>query len=96
MTSIDGKKTEKVFPPGDQFASELIYFSDCVIRDQAPEPSGKEGLADARVINAIYESAKIGRAVRIKPVPGENRDDGHGRNLESGQVLDSVGHVCVL
>ena len=93
MTSIDGKKTEKIFPPGDQFASELIYFSDCVIRDQAPEPSGKEGLADVRVINAIYESAKIGRAVRIKR---ENRHDGHGRNLELGQVLDSVGHVCVL
>ncbi len=75
VTTIDGKKTEKIFKPGDQFAPELIYFSDCIIHDRAPEPSGKEGLADVRVINAIYESAEIGRAVRIEPVPKKRRPD---------------------
>jgi glucose-fructose oxidoreductase len=95
VTSIDGKKTEKIFFPGDQFASELIYFSDCVIRDQAPEPSGKEGLADVRVINVIYESAKVGHAVKIEPVP-EKADHGHGGNGKLRHLLDSVGHVCVL
>src|SRR5881394_696954 len=65
VTTIGEKKTEKIFKPGDQFAPELIYFSDCIIHDRAPEPSGSEGLADVRVINAIYESAEIGRAVRI-------------------------------
>jgi hypothetical protein len=54
---------------------ELIYFSDCIIHDRAPEPSGKEGLADIRVINAIYESAEIGRAVRIEPAPKKRRPD---------------------
>ena len=53
--SIDGKETEKIFKPTDQFAPELIYFSDCILHDRAPEPSGNEGLADVRVINAIYE-----------------------------------------
>jgi predicted dehydrogenase len=75
VTIIDGKTTEKVFEPGDQFAPELIYFSDCILHDRAPEPSGKEGLADVRVINAIYESAEIGRAVRIEPVPKKRRPD---------------------
>jgi len=75
VTTIEGKESDKNFKPGDQFAPELIYFSDCIIRDRAPEPSGTEGLADVRVINAIYESAEIGRAVRIEPVPKKRRPD---------------------
>ena len=75
VTMVDGKKSEKIFKPGDQFAPELIYFSDCIIHDRAPEPSGNEGLADVRVINAIYESAEIGRAVRTEPVPKKRRPD---------------------
>jgi len=61
--------------PGDQFAPELIYFSDCIIHDRVPEPPGNEGLADVIVINAIYESAEIGRAVRIEAVPKKRRPD---------------------
>jgi predicted dehydrogenase len=75
VTTIDGKRTDKTFKPGDQFAPELIYFSDCIIHERAPEPSGHEGLADVRVINAIYESAEIGRAIRIEPVPKKRRPD---------------------
>jgi glucose-fructose oxidoreductase len=45
------------------------------MHDRTPEPSGREGLADVRVINAIYESAEIGRAVRIEPVPKKRRPD---------------------
>lgn len=75
IATVDGKKNEKIFKPGDQFAPELIYFSDCIIHDRAPEPSGKEGLADVRVINAIYESAEIGRAVQIEPVPKKRRPE---------------------
>src|SRR5947207_12418237 len=74
-TMICGKKSEKIFTPGDQFAPELIYFSNCIIHDQTPAPSGREGLADVRVINAIYEAAEIGRAVRIEPVPKKRRPD---------------------
>ena len=75
VTTIGEKQTEKTFKPGDQFAPELIYFSDCIIHDRAPEPSGNEGLADVRIINAIYESAEIGRAVRVEPVPKKRRPD---------------------
>jgi len=41
----------------------------------SPEPSGQQGLADVRVINTLYESAEIGRAVRIEPVPKKGRPD---------------------
>jgi predicted dehydrogenase len=73
VTTIDGKKSQKMFKPGDQFAPELIYFSDCIINDRVPEPSGKEGLADVRVINALYESAEIGQPVKIEQVPKRRR-----------------------
>ena len=73
ITTIGGKRTQKTFTPGDQFAAELIYFSDCIIHDRTPGPSGDEGLADVHVINAIYESAEIGHAVRIEPVPKKRR-----------------------
>jgi glucose-fructose oxidoreductase len=68
MVTIEGERTERVFKAGDQFAPELIYFSDCILNDRAPEPSGREGLADVRVINAIYESATTRRSVKVEPV----------------------------
>jgi glucose-fructose oxidoreductase len=62
---IDGKKTRKTIGKRDQFAPELIYFSDCVLRDRTPEPSGEEGMQDVRIIEALYESARSGKAIRI-------------------------------
>ena len=39
-----GKKTVKQsFLKRDQFAPELVYFSDCILNDEQPEPSGYEG-----------------------------------------------------
>jgi glucose-fructose oxidoreductase len=55
------------FRKRDQFAPELIYFSDCILHDRDPEPSGEEGLADVRVIRALYKSAKRSRPVRLAP-----------------------------
>ena len=49
----------------DQFAPELVYFSDCLLQGREPEPSGEEGLADVRVVRALYRSAETGRAVRL-------------------------------
>jgi glucose-fructose oxidoreductase len=71
--TIDGKTTSRTFPRRDQFAPELIYFSDCIQRNIKPEPSGEEGLADVRVVHALYRSAKVGRPFKIKPVPIRKR-----------------------
>jgi glucose-fructose oxidoreductase len=65
--TIDGKKTRKSIPRRDQFAPELLYFSDCIIHDRKPEPSGEEGLQDVRIVEALYRSAKTGRVVKVPP-----------------------------
>ncbi len=64
----DGKTKKRAFQKRDQFAAELIYFSECIQKNRTPEPSGLEGLADVRIINAIYESAYTGEAVAIEPL----------------------------
>jgi len=63
--TINEKTTVRRFPKQDQFAAELIYFSDCIQKDKEPEPSGYEGLADVRVIRAIYQSARMGEVVSL-------------------------------
>jgi glucose-fructose oxidoreductase len=64
--TVDGQTRESVFPKSDQFAPELLYFSDCILNNGDPEPSGKEGLADVRIIRAIYESIESKKPVQIK------------------------------
>jgi predicted dehydrogenase len=65
--TIAGKTTRKRFPARDQFAAELIYFSKCILQDYQPEPSGLEGLADVRVIEALYRSAASGERIWLPP-----------------------------
>jgi glucose-fructose oxidoreductase len=64
--TIGDTTTEREFRQPDQFAAELVYFSDCVLHHQEPEPSGAEGLADVRIVEAIYESTRTGK---FAPVP---------------------------
>jgi glucose-fructose oxidoreductase len=64
VTRGEKKRTVR-YAKRDQFAPELLYFSDCIIADREPEPSGDEGLADVRVIEALYKSARSGRAVKL-------------------------------
>ncbi len=66
--TVNGKTEERKFPERDQFASELIYFADCILQNQDPEPSGVEGLADIRVVEALYRSAEERRPVAIRPL----------------------------
>jgi predicted dehydrogenase len=63
----DGKKRAIKYSKRDQFAPELIHFSECILTGRDPEPSGEEGLADVRVIRALYKSARTGRPVRLEP-----------------------------
>jgi glucose-fructose oxidoreductase len=60
-----GKLQKRQFRKRDQFAAEIAYFSDCILNDREPEPSGLEGLADVRIIEAIYESAHSGKMVGL-------------------------------
>ena len=63
---------ERRFARRDQFAPELLYFSDCLLQNRDPEPSAEEGLADVRVIRALYRSIESGAPVELAPY--ERRD----------------------
>lgn len=69
ILSFDGERDEKSFPAVDQFAPELVYFSRCILEDKEPEPSGVEGMADVRIIQALQRSAERGEPVPLEPFP---------------------------
>lgn len=69
-----GDKT-RTFEKRDQIAAEVEYFVRCIRDDVDPEPSGWEGLADVRIIQALQQSARFGRAVPIEPIPRRKRPD---------------------
>jgi len=70
-----GRASRRTFPKRDQFAAELVHFSDCILSDREPGPSGHEGLNDVRVIEALYRSARIGAPVALDLGPPPSRPD---------------------
>lgn len=54
-----------VIPENNQFAAEMDHFSDCVINDKKPYSTGEEGLQDHIIMEAIYESARTGKPVKL-------------------------------
>jgi glucose-fructose oxidoreductase len=65
---FDTKETIKRYEKRDQFSAELIYFSDCILKNKNPEPGAGQGLADTKVIEAIFKSLKYDRPVAINGV----------------------------
>ncbi len=63
--TVDGKTKSSATSKRDQFAPELVHFSECILGDSEPEPSGEEGLADVRIIEAISEAARSGERVTL-------------------------------
>jgi predicted dehydrogenase len=71
--TIGGERKERRFAKRDQFAPELLYFSDCVLKNHQPEPGAQEGLADIRIIRALYRSAQSGQPVELGPYEKRER-----------------------
>src|SRR5215203_1731248 len=71
--TVDGRSRQRTFSKRDQFAPELISFSECILTGAAPQPSGWEGLADVRVIRALYRSAESGQPVTLEPFSRDHR-----------------------
>ena len=84
---VHGKHGEKrrTFERRDQIAAEIEYFARCVRDNVDPEPSGWEGLADVRILQAICQSTRFGRAVPIDPILRPRRPD-------LGQEIDVDPH----
>jgi predicted dehydrogenase len=63
--TIGERTTRRRFAKRDQFAPQLLHFSDCVLRGRDPEPSGEEGRVDVRIIEALHRAARTRRPVRL-------------------------------
>jgi glucose-fructose oxidoreductase len=73
--TVDGVTKTQRYPRRDQFGPELVYFSDCILQDKNPEPSGLEGLIDVAIIQGIYQSAFQGRPVWLDLADKTRRPD---------------------
>ena len=73
VLKVRESERKKRFAKSDQFAPELVYFSDCIRRNRDPEPSGEEGLADLRIIEAMLRSQRTGRWVSLPKATRKRR-----------------------
>ena len=48
-------------------------FADCLRRGKDPEPNGREGLADVRIIQALLRSARDRAVVQLPPFDRRHR-----------------------
>lgn len=71
--TINGRTRERKFSKRDQFAPELISLSESILTGAPSEPSGWEGLADVRVVRALYQSADSGQPVLLEPFTRDDR-----------------------
>jgi glucose-fructose oxidoreductase len=92
--TIKDKEREQTFAQRDQFAPELLHFSDCLLTGKEPRPSGLEGLADVRAIEALLDSARTGKPVRLgrfKPGPRpEPRQEIHRPPIRKPELVKAV------
>lgn len=58
----------------DQFAPLLLEFSDAIKKGRDPFPDGEEGIADIRVIEAIYRSIANASPAKVERGGGETGD----------------------
>ncbi len=66
--TIEGDTQEQSFAGRDQLAAEFVYFSDCILQNKQPEPSGQEGLIDVRIIRALDQAIATGQFVKLQPM----------------------------
>ena len=66
---VDGKEQTSEVQADDknQFAAELDHFAQCIQQNREVHTPGEEGLQDQRIMEAIYESARKGRPVKLSP-----------------------------
>ena len=73
--TISRKKKEKTktFKHRDQIAAEILYFADCILNEKDPEPSGREGLIDVRIMEALRRSYTENKSIALKPLAKKTR-----------------------
>ncbi len=66
-TRQNGKNSQIVLPPPpkSQFVGQLDHLAESILSGIPLRASGEEGLRDMRLIEAIYRSAREGRAIKL-------------------------------
>ena len=82
--ALGPERMQQLFPNGvtDHFAIELWDFLDAVEKDRKPEVDGWGGLATTALVEAIYESAYSGRAVKVADILSGDAYYGWQRDLD--------------
>jgi predicted dehydrogenase len=52
--------------PQSMYDAQMAYFIECIQSGRVPVPGGAEGLANMKVVDAAYESARTGKVVEIQ------------------------------
>lgn len=87
LKTYEEKKTFiKRYPKRDQFAPELIYFSDCIQRKKKVEPNGEEGLMDIKIIEALLLSVDLGSPITLEEIHKRTRP-GEGQKITRPSFL---------
>ncbi|AUD02537.1 Gfo/Idh/MocA family protein [Spirosoma pollinicola] len=55
-------------PDKDHFSTEMDHFSECILDNKVPFTPGEEGLQDQKIMEAIYQSAREGKPVKLPAV----------------------------
>jgi len=48
----------------------MDHFAECVVGAKQPWTPGEESLHDQRIMEAFYESARVGKPVRLSHIKG--------------------------
>jgi glucose-fructose oxidoreductase len=94
FVTVNDKTEEKTFRRRDQVAPEILYFSDCILRDRVPEPSGQEGLADVRVIEGLQHALLQGKVVPLQPSEPKRRPGPRQQSKRSAHAEPELIHAA--
>jgi len=73
---------ERRFGEHNQFAREMDHFAECIRADRQPHTPGEEGLQDQKLMEAIYQAARGGGAVKLPTVQGLDTTRGPAPQME--------------
>lgn len=88
-----GKVSIKKYTNRDQFAPELIYFADCIQKKKKPEPSGEEGLADIKIIEALLLSIDLAAPIKLDEITKRTRPTEQQKITRSYFSIPKIFHA---
>ncbi len=65
LVEVEGTRREEAFGPHDLFGKAIAHFARCVATGDEPESDGEDGRREMRVVDALVESARTGKRVKV-------------------------------